>query len=101
MRELLLGPRRFGDLQADLPDIGPNVLSQRLKDLEEAGAVRAPRPARRRPHQPRHVGHGAEDHVRPWAGRGPGRYPRPPTGARGVRGSHRSGTNRRDAGSGP
>lgn len=40
VRELLLGPRRFTDLRADLPGISPNVLSQRLKELEERGVVR-------------------------------------------------------------
>lgn len=40
VRELLLGPRRFSDLQAGLPHISPNVLSRRLKDLEAIGVVR-------------------------------------------------------------
>lgn len=39
VRELLLGPRRFSDLKADLPGISPNVLSQRLKDLEDIGVI--------------------------------------------------------------
>jgi DNA-binding HxlR family transcriptional regulator len=39
VRELLLGPRRFSDLRTELPQISPNVLSQRLKDLEHIGAV--------------------------------------------------------------
>ncbi|MPZ89011.1 MAG: transcriptional regulator [Nitriliruptorales bacterium] len=36
---LLEGPRRFGELQAALPGIAPNVLSQRLKHLEREGVV--------------------------------------------------------------
>jgi DNA-binding HxlR family transcriptional regulator len=40
VRELLLGPKRFTDLRAGLPKLGPDVLSQRLRDLEEAGIVR-------------------------------------------------------------
>lgn len=40
VRELLLGPRRFSDLRAELPGISPNVLSQRLRDLEDIGVVR-------------------------------------------------------------
>lgn len=40
VRELSLGPRRFGQLRAGLPDISPNVLSQRLQELETAGVVR-------------------------------------------------------------
>lgn len=37
VRELLLGPKRFTDLRTSLPTIGPDVLTQRLKDLEAAG----------------------------------------------------------------
>ena len=40
VRELLLGPKRFTDLRAGLPDISPNVLGQRLRELEEAGILR-------------------------------------------------------------
>jgi DNA-binding HxlR family transcriptional regulator len=39
VRELLLGPKRFTDLRAGIPDISPNVLGQRLRELEEAGIV--------------------------------------------------------------
>lgn len=39
IRELRLGPRRYGDLQAALPGIGPSVLSQRLRDLETVGVL--------------------------------------------------------------
>ncbi|MBI1393478.1 MAG: hypothetical protein GC152_12115 [Alphaproteobacteria bacterium] len=39
VRELFLGPRRFGDLHAALPGIGTNLLSKRLKELEEADIV--------------------------------------------------------------
>ncbi len=39
IRELFLGPRRFGDLHAALPGIGTNLLSKRLKELEEADIV--------------------------------------------------------------
>jgi DNA-binding HxlR family transcriptional regulator len=40
VRDLLLGPRRFTDLRGALPGISPNVLSQRLGDLEDSGVVR-------------------------------------------------------------
>jgi len=40
VRELLLGPKRFTDLRAGLPHLGPDVLSQRLRELEQAGIVR-------------------------------------------------------------
>ena len=34
MRELMLGPRRFSQLRADLPGISASILTQRLSDLE-------------------------------------------------------------------
>jgi DNA-binding HxlR family transcriptional regulator len=40
VRELLLGPKRFKDLRAGLPSASTNVLSQRLRELEEAGIIR-------------------------------------------------------------
>ncbi|MBD8678027.1 winged helix-turn-helix transcriptional regulator [Sphingomonas sp. CFBP 13720] len=43
MRELLLGPRRFGELRSGLPGISANVLTQRLTGLEAAGIVRRER----------------------------------------------------------
>jgi DNA-binding HxlR family transcriptional regulator len=39
VRELLLGPKRFTDLRTGLPDISPNVLGQRLRELEASGIV--------------------------------------------------------------
>jgi DNA-binding HxlR family transcriptional regulator len=39
VRELLLGPKRFTDLRAGMPNLGPDVLSQRLRDLERAGVL--------------------------------------------------------------
>ena len=39
VRELLLGPKRFTDLRDGLPNASPNVLSQRLRELEQAGIV--------------------------------------------------------------
>jgi DNA-binding HxlR family transcriptional regulator len=40
VRELLLGPKRFTDLQDGLPGAGPKILAQRLRELESAGVVR-------------------------------------------------------------
>lgn len=40
VRELRLGARRYSDLQAALPGVGPAVLSQRLRDLERVGVLR-------------------------------------------------------------
>ena len=48
MRELMLGPKRFSDLRADLPGISANVLTQRLEGLEASGVLvrrRLPPPA--------------------------------------------------------
>ena len=51
VRELLLGPKRFTDLKRGLPNASPNVISERLRELERAGVVRRaklPPPARAR-----------------------------------------------------
>lgn len=40
VRELLLGPKRYTDLQSGLRGIASNVLTQRLHDLEAFGVVR-------------------------------------------------------------
>src|SRR5437867_13400571 len=40
VRELVLGPKRFTDLRAGLPRISPNVLTQRLEELERTAIVR-------------------------------------------------------------
>jgi DNA-binding HxlR family transcriptional regulator len=48
VRELVFGPKRFSDLRAGLPGISPNVLTQRLEELEAASVVtrrRLPPPA--------------------------------------------------------
>jgi DNA-binding HxlR family transcriptional regulator len=40
VRELIFGPKRFLQLRQGLHGISPNVLSQRLRDLEAGGVVR-------------------------------------------------------------
>jgi DNA-binding HxlR family transcriptional regulator len=40
VRELIFGPKRFLQLRSGLHGVSPNVLSQRLRDLEDAGLVR-------------------------------------------------------------
>ena len=48
MRELMVGPKRFGALRQGLPGISANVLTQRLEGLEAAGVLvrrRLPPPA--------------------------------------------------------
>lgn len=48
VRDLLMGPKRYTDLRAGLPGIATDILTARLRSLEEAGLVRRrelPRPA--------------------------------------------------------
>src|ERR1041384_1394007 len=48
VRDLLVGPRRYTDLRQGLPRIPTNILSARLKEMEEAGIVQRrvlPRPS--------------------------------------------------------
>jgi DNA-binding HxlR family transcriptional regulator len=78
VRELLLGPKRFTDLRAGIPDISPNVLGQRLRELEETGIVRrrklAP-PAAVQVYELTEWGHELEPAVLSlgrWASRSPG-----------------------------
>ncbi len=40
VRELLLGPKRFTDIREGLPSLSPDVLSQRLRELEQTGVLR-------------------------------------------------------------
>jgi DNA-binding HxlR family transcriptional regulator len=40
VRELIFGPKRFLQLRSGLHDVSPNVLSQRLRELEDSGLVR-------------------------------------------------------------
>ena len=44
VRDLLVGPRRYGELAAGLPRIPTNILAARLKELQASGVIRrAPR----------------------------------------------------------
>jgi len=48
VRDLLVGPKRFSDLQRGLPGIPSNILTTRLKELEDDGIVQRrllPRPS--------------------------------------------------------
>jgi DNA-binding HxlR family transcriptional regulator len=40
VRDLLLGPKRYTDLARTLPGIGTNILSARLRSLQDAGVIR-------------------------------------------------------------
>lgn len=39
VRELLFGPKRFADLHRGLPGMSQNVLTQRLRELEDSGVL--------------------------------------------------------------
>jgi len=48
VRDLLLGPRGFVELQSSLKGVGGSLLSKRLKELEELGIVTAENPDAKR-----------------------------------------------------
>jgi len=81
MRELMLGPKRFSDLKADLPGISANVLTQRLEGLEAAGLLvrrRLPPPASAQVYELTPWGYEAEPIVCAlgrWAARSPAHDP--------------------------
>jgi DNA-binding HxlR family transcriptional regulator len=67
VRDLLAGPLRFRDLQTRLEGIPPNILSTRLRELEEGGLIRKrelPPPAARSVYELTHDGRALEGVVR-------------------------------------
>ncbi len=87
IRELMLGPKRFGDIRAGLPGISANVLAQRLEGLEEAGVLvrrRLPPPASAQVYELTAWGYEAEpifQSLGRWAARSPSHDPRLPLSA--------------------
>lgn len=87
VRELLLGPRRFGDLKASLNGISANVLTQRLEGLELAGVLRRrklPPPASVQVYELTPWGLEAEEAIKAlgkWAARSPRHDPTLPLSA--------------------
>lgn len=77
MRELMLGPKRFGDLRASLPGLSANVLTQRLEGLESYGVLKKrklPPPASVQVYQLTEWGLDAEGIIKTmgyWAARSP------------------------------
>lgn len=77
VRELMLGPRRFGDLRADLPGLSANVLTQRLGELEADNIVarrKLPPPANVQVYELTEWGYEAEPIMQElgrWAARSP------------------------------
>src|SRR5918992_1716540 len=83
VRELLLGPKRYTDLRRGLPNASPNVLSQRLAELERAKVVRRrklPPPAAARVYELTDWGRELEETVMS-LGRWAARSPTPPSDA--------------------
>jgi DNA-binding HxlR family transcriptional regulator len=83
VRELLLGPKRYMDLAGGLPNASPNVLADRLRELERAGVVRRrklPPPAGSRVYELTDWGRELEDTVMS-LGRWAARSPTPPSPA--------------------
>lgn len=87
MRELMLGPKRFSDLRADLPGISANVLTQRLEGLEASNILvrrRLPPPASAQVYELTEWGYEAEPIVQTlgrWAARSPQHDPTLPISA--------------------
>lgn len=84
VRELMLGPRRFSDLRADLPGLSANVLTQRLTELEARGVLtkrKLPPPASVQVYELTEWGYEAEIVVQElgrWATRSPAHDPTMP-----------------------
>lgn len=77
VRELMFGPRRFGELRAGLSGISANVLTQRLAGMEAVGILkktRLPPPASVQAYQLTELGYAAEVAIQElgrWAARSP------------------------------
>lgn len=90
MRELMLGPKRFSDLRADLPGISANVLTQRLEGLEASGLLvrrRLPPPAATQVYELTEWGYEAEDIILAmgrWATRSPLHDPTQPVSSTSI-----------------
>lgn len=96
MRELMFGPRRFGELRAGLPGISANVLSQRLESLEATRIIRKyklPPPASVQVYELSEWGYEAEPLVQMlgrWATRHPDHDPTLPLSAASIMMSFRT-----------
>ena len=90
VRELMLGPKRFGDLRASLPGLSANVLTQRLEGLEAAGVLvrrKLPPPASVQVYELTEWGLEAEPIIQAmgrWAARSPDHDPSLPLSAVGL-----------------
>ena len=77
VRELMFGPRRFGELRGGLPGISANVLTQRLAGMEQVGILlrrKLPPPASAQVYELTEWGYAAEVAIQElgrWATRSP------------------------------
>lgn len=77
VRELMFGPRRFGELRHGLPGISANVLTQRLEGMEAAGILtrrKLPPPASVQVYELTRLGYAAETAIKElgrWAAQSP------------------------------
>lgn len=77
VRELMFGPRRFGELRGGLPGISANVLTQRLAGMERVGILakrKLPPPASVQVYELTELGYAAEvaiEELGRWAARSP------------------------------
>lgn len=87
IRELMYGPRRFGELKLSLSGISANVLTQRLEGLEQAGILlrrKLPPPANVQVYQLTAWGYESETAIQElgrWAARSPTHDPSLPLSA--------------------
>ena len=87
VRELMFGPRRFGEIKAGLGGISANVLTQRLEGMERVGILlrrRLPPPASVQVYELTEWGYESEAAIRAlgrWAARSPDHDPTLPLSA--------------------
>lgn len=104
VRELMFGPKRFGDLRASLPGLSANVLTQRLEGMEASGLVerrKLPPPASVQVYDLTDWGREAEPIISAlgrWAARSPGHDPTLPLSPASIMLSFRTMFDARKAG---
>jgi len=90
VRELMFGPRRFGELRAGLPGISANILTQRLEGLEASGILtrrKLPPPASVQVYELTQLGYAAETVIKElgrWAAQSPLHDPTLPLSAASI-----------------
>lgn len=90
VRELMFGPRRFGELRGGLPGISANVLTQRLEGMEASGILtrrKLPPPASVQVYELTALGYSAETVIKElgrWAAQSPLHDPTLPLSAASI-----------------